>query len=73
MNRFRDWLLHIDATDPEIQRRGKILVSLSSGVVVLLLTVGLALTLIQPTIGRLINLTWQHWFLWYLSSSAKRD
>lgn len=57
MDRFRDWLLHIDATDPDIQRRGKILVSLSSGVVVLLLTVGLTLTLIQPTIGRLINLT----------------
>ncbi|ABY35722.1 MAG TPA: STAS domain-containing protein [Chloroflexus aurantiacus] len=57
MNRFRNWLLHIDATDPEIQRRGKILVSLSIGVVIVLLTVGLALTLIQPTIGRLINLT----------------
>lgn len=57
MDSFRNWLLHIDTTDPDIQRRGKILVSLSTGVVVVLLTVGLTLTLIQPTIGRLINLT----------------
>ncbi len=50
-------LLNIDASDPEIQRRGRILVALSIGIVAVLLTVGLTLTLFQPTVGRFVNLT----------------
>lgn len=57
MTHLLNWLLHIDSPDPEVQRRGKILVTLSSGIVAVLLTVGLTLTLFQPTVGRLVNLT----------------
>lgn len=49
--------VYVKASNPDQQRRGRILVSLSLGVVAILLTVGLTLTLLQPTIGRLINLS----------------
>ncbi len=57
MTHLLNWLLHVDSPDPEVQRRGRILVTLSSGIVAVLLTVGLTLTLFQPTVGRLVNLT----------------
>jgi anti-anti-sigma factor len=49
-------LTDVTARTPDAQRRGRILVSLSLGVVALLLTVGMALTLLQPSVGRFINL-----------------
>ncbi len=49
-------LTDVTARSPDDQRRGRILVSLSLGVVALLLSVGMALTLIQPSAGRFINL-----------------
>lgn len=49
--------VHVKASNPDQQRRGRILVTLSLGVVIILLTVGLTLTLLQPTIGRFINLS----------------
>lgn len=44
------------ARTPDEQRRGQILVSLSLGIVAILATVGLTLTLLAPTVGRFINL-----------------
>ncbi len=46
----------VQARTPDEQRRGQILVTLSLGVVVILLTIGIVLTLFQPTPGRFINL-----------------
>ncbi len=46
-----------NARTPDEQRRGQILVSLSLGIVAILVTVGLTLTLLAPTIGRFINLS----------------
>ncbi|OAN49697.1 anti-anti-sigma factor [Chloroflexus islandicus] len=48
--------VHVKASNPDQQRRGQLLVTLSAGVVVILLTAGLLLTMLQPTIGRFINL-----------------
>ncbi|WP_322487370.1 STAS domain-containing protein [Chloroflexus sp.] len=47
---------NVKASNPDQQRRGQLLVTLSVGIIVILLTVGLLLTMIQPTIGRFINL-----------------
>lgn len=49
-------LIDVTARTPEERRRGRILVPLSLGVVALLLSVGMALTLLQPSAGRFINL-----------------
>lgn len=46
----------IKTSDPDEQRRGRILVTLSLGIVIILLTIGLGLTLLQPTVGRFVNL-----------------
>ncbi|PMP82820.1 MAG: anti-anti-sigma factor, partial [Chloroflexus aggregans] len=49
-------LITMQARTPDEQRRGQILVTLSLGTVVILLTIGILLTLFQPTPGRFINL-----------------
>ncbi|MGB9753326.1 MAG: anti-anti-sigma factor [Roseiflexus castenholzii] len=49
-------LTSVAARNPDDQRRGRILVSLSFGVVALLLSVGMVLTLLQPSVGRFVNL-----------------
>lgn len=49
-------LTDVTARTPDDRRRGRILVPLSLGIVALLLSVGIALTLLQPSAGRFINL-----------------
>ena len=49
-------LTHVNAHSPDKQRRGRILVTICFGVVALLLSVGMGLTLMQPSIGRFVNL-----------------
>lgn len=49
-------LTSVSGRTPNDQRRGRILVSLSLGVIALLLSVGMGLTLLQPSVGRFVNL-----------------
>ncbi|ABU57947.1 STAS domain-containing protein [Roseiflexus castenholzii] len=49
-------LTNVTARNPDDQRRGRILVSLSLGVIALLLSVGMGLILLQPSVGRFGNL-----------------
>ena len=56
MNRMIATLTHVNANSPDKQRRGRILVTICFGVVALLLSVGMGLTLMQPSVGRFVNL-----------------
>jgi len=49
-------LTAVSSPDPDRQRRGRNLIIVSSGVILILIVVGGTLTALQPTIGRLINL-----------------
>ncbi len=56
MRRLIAALTYVNAHSPDKQRRGRILVTICFGVVALLLSVGIGLTLMQPSIGRFVNL-----------------
>ncbi|MGQ9895379.1 MAG: STAS domain-containing protein [Roseiflexus sp.] len=56
MNRLLANLTHVDARTPDEQRRGRILVTICFGIVALLLSVGMGLTMLQPSVGRFVNL-----------------
>lgn len=56
MTRFIETLTEVATPDPDTRRRGRILITICLGIIVVLLTVGLGLTLLQPSVGRFINL-----------------
>ncbi len=56
MTRFIETLTEVATPDPDTRRRGRILITISLGIIAVLLTVGLGLTLLQPTPGRFVNL-----------------
>lgn len=56
MRRLIAALTHVDAHSPDKRRRGRILVTICFGVVALLLSVGMGLTMLQPSVGRFVNL-----------------
>jgi rsbT co-antagonist protein RsbR len=56
MRRLIAAFTHVNARSPDKRRRGRILVTICFGVVALLLSVGMGLTLMQPSVGRFVNL-----------------
>ncbi len=49
-------LTDVSAADPDTRRRGRILIIICLGIITVLLTVGSGLTLLQPSLGRFLNL-----------------
>jgi anti-anti-sigma regulatory factor len=56
MARLIDSLTDVAAADPDTRRRGQILITICLGIISVLLSVGLGFTLLQPSVGRFINL-----------------
>lgn len=56
MTQFIETLTEVATPDPDTRRRGRILITICLGIIAVLLTVGLGLTLLQPIPRRFLNL-----------------
>lgn len=57
MTRLLEAATSVASSNPDVRRRGRILVTICLGILVILLTVGMGLTMLQPKVGRFINLS----------------